>query len=324
MDLVANLEPNSNEQEIYDDVLYGLLYGYQWSNIVTTLAINKNKRIIPNSSFWLSWFKSHGERKDEPDAYVPHRLLATKLYRTKKYIHIKENVAMFICNYFKGTVHMFVYFFDFLYGYMNKCKEQNFIIGLYSDSNNNILELIDFFFPNVKKIYFDKGNIYKIDKLFLVNSFDCYYTDESLVYVDQYIKKINNVKPKETFNKVAIIKYFSDMNSTEEGCYEKELVFKFCDERGYAVIDPYLYGEIETIRIIYNCEHIMFSYGTAYNKNYVYISEKCKNIHVFIPPEMEFQYTFYIKSHDFTKYKNADVHYYHDDGKFNNVLNINF
>jgi capsular polysaccharide biosynthesis protein len=60
---------------------------------------------------------------------------------------------------------------------------------------------------------------------------------------------------------------------------------------GYELIEPSEVGEIEVINYLNNAQKVLFSWGTTFMKNYIYISNKCKKIDVLItghPFKLEF------------------------------------
>ena len=84
-------------------------------------------------------------------------------------------------------------------------------------------------------------------------------------------------------------------------------------------LEPSITDEISLINFLYRCSLLVISWGTAFFKNYIYVSEKCTQIIVLvIGPNFINQYNDHFKTNNLvTKYKNATVSYYISDTNLN-------
>jgi hypothetical protein len=135
------------------------------------------------------------------------------------------------------------------------------------------------------------------------------------IFINKYISKNVFSNNTENSNRVALIKSNITCNVTTNGCFDNIEVTYFCKKNNLKIINSL--NEIELINQINNCELLIVSYGSSFFKNFVYISEKCKNVIVLINGDVYIND--YIElSNDiptkykgiiFNKYKNAEFKY---------------
>ena len=99
----------------------------------------------------------------------------------------------------------------------------------------------------------------------------------------------------------------------------KSALLTFCHKNKFLHSRPSITDEISLINFLYRCSLLVISWGTAFFKNYIYVSEKCTQIIVLvIGPNFINQYNDHFKTNNLvTKYKNATVSYYISDTNLN-------
>ena len=82
------------------------------------------------------------------------------------------------------------------------------------------------------------------------------------------------------------IKTDESIHLTRDGVFKNDNKYKnFLEINNLSEVHPGHKSEIDLMRILYNAEYVVFSWGTTYLKNWYYTSpEKCKMIITLIPP----------------------------------------
>ena len=232
---------------------------------------------------------------------------------------INEQVVLFITSFSKGTVHGYSGLWYILYNYIQKYI--NYKILIYENSQHGILDIIYYIF---KKIYGDKyldyiiilkdNVLYNIKNIIIIpNNYHIitYELAILIVYIiNDYIIINQNIINQNIINKNIINKNIIDNNIcthnkifiTNKNKLDNNIVEKFCIKNNYILIEPNNCNEIEFINIIYSCESFIVTWGTSFLKNYIYISNKCKNIDIYIIENTEYE-TQYINAKNTNTYK---------------------
>ena len=214
------------------------------------------------------------------------------------YITIKENVVPVISSFHTG-VHAYAGILSILLNYFrNKDLLKGKKLLLYGDLQKGILQIIDYLVETnqLEKsdiIYLNPNTLYKFDSITLIpNSLHSYFEDIKIrddianFVSDKLIKK-----PPKTFNNISILKHHNSGVTSTMGSIDYALAKLLSKRNGYELIEPSEVGEIEVINYLNNAQKVLFSWGTTFMKNYIYISNKCKKIDVLItghPFKLEF------------------------------------
>lgn len=227
------------------------------------------------------------------------------------------NAFSFVTTFSSGTVHGFTGLFYMLTEYLlNFQYNDKLYIVIYKKSQKGILDIINYLInTNIldknKIIWIDSGINYLFNSLtFIPNKWHIYPRDSNftLKLIDKYL--INN--KIYDYNHICIIKSSISDNKTEDGVVNINIIKQFCNKNDLHLIEPNNTNEIELINILNQCKIFVVSFGTAFYKNYVYVSNLCKKIIVFVIGDTFIQeYNEEIKNNVvIKKYKNAEVLYY--------------
>jgi hypothetical protein len=131
--------------------------------------------------------------------------------------------------------------------------------------------------------------------------------------IDDYIINKDNYLPIENHN-LCIIKSSLSDNITQSGVIDINIINNFCNKNNLLFLEPTKMNEIELINTINQSKIFVTSWGTAFFKNYVYISDNCEKIIVLVIGDFIHQYNHAKETNSLSKkYKNASIHYYITD-----------
>lgn len=251
------------------------------------------------------------------------------------FVYVPHNVIPFITSYSTGTAHGYSGLFSILISYIKNIKKYvNHKIAIYTNSQKGILQIIQHFAsiniinPN-NIIYLDSNIIYKFAAITIIPNM--HYSFHGIEHdmadlIDKYVMNCDNGGEysgrdnSETNDGaiagaitgvICVIKSMRSVNVTFTGAnvlYED--VLEYARTNGYTNIEPTDYNEIEFIKIMQNCTRVVLSWGTAFFKNYIYISDKCSSITVIVVPAYYYHYRVAVSTKTlFTKFKNAEIDY---------------
>ena len=230
------------------------------------------------------------------------------------------DVIPFITSFSTGTAHGYSGIFYILKEYINNIEHfKNYHIAIYIDSSQGILDIINHFI-NINII--DRNKIIKLSSSkkylfksihFISNKWHQYPITLNLKLIKRYI--VNKDKSSEYLNncsKICIIKNSGSINKTESGIVPRKKAEYFSNRNNLRFIEPTEMNEIDLINTLFYTTLFVVSWGTAFFKNYIYLSNRCKKIIVLvIGSDFITQYNNYRKENIlFNKYKNADIVYH--------------
>lgn len=295
-------------------------------NALMTLAITNNNKILSYSNEYLSLIKTYYPSDVYNKIVDMYKYIVNNL---KNNVVMNENVLSFITTFSTGTAHGYAGLFYIINEYLKDYeKYKDYKIIVYKNSQNGILDIINYFKNmNVIKndiIYIDSDIIYKFNKYLIIpnkhHAIDPPYGLEISKMIEKYLIKPNfNIIHK----RVAVIKSSLSSNLTNSGIIDINNINNFCSKNNLIFIEPINYNEIDFINILYNCNLFVVSWGTAFFKNYYYISDKCTKIIVLvIGNDFIKQYNDTINANNLiTKFKNANMEYIIIDNS-NDIDNI--
>ena len=108
---------------------------------------------------------------------------------------------------------------------------------------------------------------------------------------------------------------------TDDGTFSNQSITNLKNRMNLPLIEPGTIDEIALIHIIQSCSIFVVSWGTSFFKNYIYISDKCKEIIVLVLENSNFynQYTNSYKNNVIYTYKNAKITYIVTNLELSNV-----
>lgn len=214
-----------------------------------------------------------------------------------KDIQIDEKIIPFICHFHTG-VHAYSGVYSILKEFLshNDKNFDGFKIAVYENVQNGILEILYEFFDGSEIIKLKPNILYKFSEIKLIpNSLHSFLENHemSLQISNLIFDKIKLPSNVEYPKKIAIIKTFNDSITSTLGSISSSSAEKYCENNGYTLLNPSLLGEVRLFNYINNCEEILFSWGTTFMKNFIYISDKCKKSKVLVFGD-EFIYEYHI------------------------------
>ena len=249
---------------------------------------------------------------------------------TKQITYINENVLQLFTTFSRGSVHGFSGFYYTIIEYItnfNKYKDLKLII--YKETQNGMLDIINFLcekniIDRIKIIYIEKNTYYSfLSVTFIPNCFHVFYK-ELIPNVDTFIKKYLVSEILDTKEHICLLKIENASYISNKGLMKLKVVEEFTKKYSFDIINTN--NELKLINTIYNCSILIISYGSAFFKNFIYISEKCKKVIVIVKDNYISDYNRLCETNSPTqgiivkKYKNADFIYKIID---NDELNFN-
>lgn len=322
---INNIFDNTTDDKINNNSLY-YIKKQIIGNSLLNLAINEDNKIIRYSNEWLSLIKIY-----YPNSGMYYNIvdLYNLIINNNNITYIDKEVIPFVTSFSYGTVHGYCGLFYILLEYINnKDKYENYDIIVYKDSQRGLLDIIDYlcdknYIDRNKIIYVDGDIIYKFKSIHIIsNDIHNYGNDDITKNISNFINNIWN-NDKIGNKKVSIIKSSNSVNITSSGIINYYFVNNFNNKYNITYLEPGLINEIEVINKINNCEIFVTTWGTAFFKNLVYISDKCKYIIVLvINDSWDFmtQYDSYVKNNNLiNNFRNAKILY----NVIDNNLNVN-
>jgi len=321
---ILTIETFINVNDMFDYVnttnkandVYYIINNIPYGNSILILAVSDNK-ILSLSNDWLylikyAYYPNNGIYYGILNEY--NKILLLK--DTNNITIIDEKVISFITAFSIGTVHGYAGIFSILIKYFKDIENyQQYKIIVYKNSQKGILDIIEFLINKDKLIYLDSNICYKFNNMLFIENNIHNYSNEVDNNVSLFIENniINNssINFENNYNKICIMKSSKSQNLTSDGIFHYDDIINFSNKYNINNIEPTDYNEIELIKIIYNCEIFIVSWGTSFFKNYVYISNKCKSISVIVYGDNFIkQYNSHISSNSvITKFKNATINY---------------
>ena len=294
--------------------------GPQINNSLFTLCVD-NKKIYSYSNEWLylikHYYKEHYLHPMYNNILIHYQSINETKINDINLEYKNYNVIPFITSFSLGTTHGYAGLFYMLNEYIkNYDKYKKYNILIYENSQQGLLDIINHF---IDKKIIDKNKIIYLSSniKYLFNTIEFIpnkwheYNCEVLELIEKYIIDPDLNNSISINNRICIIKSSSSSNITYAGIVNDYYINLFSLNNNLLFLNPSKINEISLINMIYNCKIFVSSWGTAFFKNYIYISEKCEEIIVLvIGYEFMHQYESRKLSNTLlSKYKNATIKY---------------
>ena len=307
------------------DILYSI--GDNIGNTLISIGIkNENNHIYTYSSEWLYLIKEY-----YPQSVYYQKLIDYFYYvlnNKHKVQVINDESISFITSFTRGTVHGYTGIFNIISEYINnieKYKNKKILVSV--DSQQGILDLINHLcnkniIDRNNIIFMPKYKIYHISSVILLPNWSHIYNEDLSNKVSDFISRFiipdrsdqlyyNSLKLPPNLDKICIIKGSNSHNITTDGIVPQDRINNFANTWGFTIIEPSFINEICLIHCINQCKVFVTTWGTAFLKNYVYISDICEKIIVLVIGENFIgQYHSYLHTNSLKfRHKNANIIY---------------
>lgn len=300
--------------------------GKKIGNYVLILAVdNKNNKIYKYSNEWLhlltDYYKIGGCHQQHYDKIITE--YRDIIYSRKGEVnksHQDKDIIPLCTSFSLGTVHGYAGLYCIIDQYIrDKEKYKDHYIVIYINSQKGILEIINGFVEcgvlEKDKIIYVLSEIPYLFKsiTFLFNRWHMYPShigDEHNQFKIDIIQKYlvsskYNIDPQD--ERICIIKSSESENLTNNGIVSKSIIDKFCENYDFTFLEPMKMNEIELINRLHNAKVFVTSWGTAYFKNHVYLSDKCEKVYILVIGE-DFKNQYH-SGYVPKKYRNATIEY---------------
>lgn len=296
-------------------------------NSRTILGV-KDEKIIIESNEWLHllnkwYFQSNNDIYY--DIVEKYKFIMGKHNLTE----IPDSVYSLVTSFCVGTVHGYAGLYCLLNTYL-----KNYIgkkVTVYRHSQKGIIDTIRailkcIYGDNYESyiIWLDPNMTYKFNEIiFTPNEHHTYgQSEEFRRDVDNIIKSYiaPSLHTKELYealighksiDHICIFKSTNTQNVTHTSIIPFHDIEHFCTKNNVTFLEPSNYNEIDVIGILNNCTKFTTMLNNCFHKNYIYISDKCKEIDVYVITEPSLNEYNHFKNLNalLTQYKNAKINY---------------
>ncbi len=293
------------------------------SNMV--LAVNCDNKIMSFSNEWTSLIRCYYDQGQWLCWYSLIVDFYNKMINECNPIFINKKVIPLITSFSKGTVHGYAGLFSILKQYLDNIHENNdYHLLVYSKSQSGILEIINHFankgiIDREKLITIDENQVYQFDELKIIpNQIHNYSPNEITESIMDFIGKHmieqsiqNELNSLFSNERVAIIKSHNSVQITGGNMPSYDDVVHFCNSTNSIHLEPGNINEVDLINRIYHSQYLITTWGTAFFKNMVYVSPKCKGILVIITSDYWGQYESHLNGNClYQNIKGIPIHYF--------------
>jgi len=296
-------------------------YSNEWLYLIKDLHYNNSNN--RHTKDYNDLMRAYSHFKNEYNCIITSKKVDNNI------IYVDEDVVQLFTTFSRGTVHGFSGLYHIIIEYLyNIHKYIDLKILFYKDSQQGILDIINYL-CEIKLI--DKNKIIYIenDKRYIFKSITQIpnkYHDfvknllkTSDIFIQKYLLRTNIISITNNEN-LCLLKTSNTNNSTQDGIFNQDIVNNFC--KMYNIFKIEQFNELDLIHTIYNCKLLIITFGSAFFKNFIYISDKCEKIivvvngslytnayneHKLVLPTTSEEENF--KNHILYKYKNATIKY---------------
>jgi hypothetical protein len=286
-------------------------------NINLNIALDSNSDLIYYSNDYLFLLKNTESKINNIYTHVKKNI--------NSHTYINEDVIPFITT-FSTSVHAYCGIKNILKNYINNIDlYKNKKIIIYRNLTKGLLDIIKYFchikiLNENNIIYIDENIVYKFNSITIIpNTLHSYFenilirdeiSDMFKNYIFEY-KIPNSYKVNNFYESLAIIKHEKNGITSNYGSADYVSALNLMEKLNYKMIEAGEYNEIEFMQLIYNSKKIIFSWGTTFMKNFIYISDKCESMIVYIiGDEFLYEYNYLLNNNMlFFKYKNCNIEY---------------
>lgn len=206
-------------------------------------------------------------------------------YIIEKSFKLDLKVVPFLTHFHTG-VHAFSGIYSILYEFIkNNLNKSDYKVAIYENIQKGIVDILKLFIDDDKIIFLKENVLYEFSEVKIIpNSLHSFLENHviSKKISDLILNKISDITYDNYPKKIAILKTLRTSITSDSGVIDSKIAEKYCQENGYTMLEPDEIGELKLIKLINNCEEIIFSWGTTFMKNFIYLSDNAKNAKVWI------------------------------------------
>jgi hypothetical protein len=235
-------------------------------------------------------------------------------YISEKSFKLDLKVVPFLTHFHTG-VHSFSGIYSILYEFIkNNLNKLDYKVAIYENIQKGIVDVLRLFIDDDDIIFLKENILYEFSEVKIIpNSLHSFLEnhDISKKISDLILNEISDITYDNYPKKIAILKTLRTSVTSNIGVIDSEIAEKYCQENGYTMLEPNEIGELKLIQLINNCEEIIFSWGTTFMKNFMYLSDNAKNAKVWIidQPFKDEYYNAINRDIIVKKYKNCNFEY---------------
>jgi hypothetical protein len=252
------------------------------------LGVTESYDVIQHSNDWLYLIGDGNYRDTGP--------ILNHIKQNNQHVEfIDEDIIPFITA-FPASIHGYAGALSILTDYINHLSVyEGKTVALYQGAQKGIHDIIKYFQQidviKAKIIFLEHDVIYKFRSITIIpNTLHSYFEsitirDSISKILQQYIFDYtlpNEYNISDDVRNIAILKHHGSSISSSMGAISIDTARNFCNKHNLKLIEPAELNEIQLIKMISNCEKLICSWGTTFMKNFIYISDKCKEVIVFI------------------------------------------
>ena len=232
-----------------------------------------------------------------------------------------KKVISFVTSFSRGTVHGYSGLFCILNQYINNFdKLKDYYIVVWKKSQRGIIEIIKEYaskgiIPSDKIIYIDSNITYRFKSMnFIHNKWHNYLSfagqpNFKLDIIRNHL--IDSKKYALDFcqERICIIKSSASTNLTQMGIVQQKTIEQFCKKYKLFQLEPANLHEVDFINKIHKAKILVVSWGTAWFKNQVYLSDNCTDVYVLVIGEIFHNQYKNFNNWITNKLRNTKIHY---------------
>lgn len=202
----------------------------------------------------------------------------------QNYTIVEESIVPLVTSFHTG-VHAYSGLYSILVNYFKKVKNSEHKFAIYKEIQPGLLELVEKIVGKSRLIYLESDVVYRFNEILLIpNCLHSFLENTKITEkISDFIQdKVVDKMSEVSHIKTAILKKPNSSVSSTMGTINPEIASRFCKRNKYTSIEPSDIGEVSLVNVLYNSEEVVFSWGTTFMKNFIYLSDKCTKVSVLV------------------------------------------
>jgi hypothetical protein len=285
-----------------------------------------------NDFFHVAWMRENIKWVMYREISRLYRFLQVSIYVGSLH-HIRKRVIPLVTSFSRGTVHGYTGLWHILMQYVNSgAALRDYWLLVFRKSQGGILQIIEHactikLMDREKLLYIDPGKVYRFDEMQMLWFYNhdlfrllikdpkaCLRVSDFIHFHFVDVITGNRSQPASMESDVvAVLKYQKSGSSlSKPGTLPEDVADRLVRLHNATLLEPEQMGEISLIRTIASCKALIVTWGTSFMKNFVYASDKCEQIVVYVYGDDDFrnQYNMYLEAKTLPRrFRNAAIEY---------------